>query len=78
MKLPVVSAREVINILQKAGFSYAPKRGKGSHLAFYKEESGKKRLVVVPQRKEIPKGTLLAIIEQAGLTRDDFVRLLHD
>lgn len=76
MKLPVVSTREVIRVLQKVGFSYAPKRGKGSHLAFYKEESGKKRLVIVPQRKEIPKGTLLSILEQAGLTRDNFVRLL--
>lgn len=78
MKLPVVSTREVVNVLKKAGFSYAPKRGKGSHLAFYKKVNGKKRLVIVPQRKEIPKGTLLAILEQAGLTRNDFVKLLYD
>lgn len=35
-KLPVVSSDDVIRVLKKAGFEYAPKRGKGSHTAFYK------------------------------------------
>ena len=77
MKLPVVSSDNIIRVLKKAGFSYAPKRGKGSHIAFYKEREGKKWLVIVPKRREIPRGTLIAILEQAGLTRDEFLRLLH-
>ena len=77
MKLPVVSSDNIIRVLKKAGFSYAPKRGKESHIAFYKEREGKKWLVIVPKRREIPRGTLIAILEQAGLTRDEFLRLLH-
>ena len=77
VKLPVVSSDDVIRVLKKAGFSYAPKRGKGSHTAFYKEKEGKKWLVIVPKRKEIPKGTLIAILEQASLARDEFLKLLH-
>jgi len=77
VKLPVVSSDNIIRVLKKAGFSYAPKRGKGSHIAFYKEREGKKWLVIVPKRREIPRGTLIAILEQAGLTRDEFLRLLH-
>lgn len=77
MKLPIVSSDDVIRVLKKRGFSYAPKRGKGSHMAFYKEKEGKKWLVIVPKRKEIPRGTLISIIDQAGLTRDEFLKLLN-
>ncbi|MEW6738618.1 MAG: type II toxin-antitoxin system HicA family toxin [Nitrospirota bacterium] len=77
-KLPVVSSRQIIRVLQKMGFQNAPKRGKGSHLAFVKTETDRTRLVIVPDRNEIPKGTLLAILEQAGLTKDEFIRLLNE
>ncbi len=45
-------------------------------MAFYKEKEGKRWLVIVPKRKEIPRGTLISIIDQAGLARDEFLRLL--
>jgi predicted RNA binding protein YcfA (HicA-like mRNA interferase family) len=77
IKLPSVSSDEVIRALRKVGFSYAPKRGKGSHTALYRiDESGQKRLVIVPQKKDLPRGTLSAILEQAGLTKEDFLQLL--
>ena len=63
MKLPIISSDEVVRVLKKSGFSCAPKRGKGSHVAFYQEKEGRKFLVIVPKRKELPKGTLMTIIE---------------
>ncbi|MBI5894317.1 MAG: type II toxin-antitoxin system HicA family toxin [Deltaproteobacteria bacterium] len=75
-KLPVVSSKQVIRVLQNLGFEYAPKRGKGSHRAFVKKDNNKTHLVIVPDRKEIPKGTLLSILEQAGLTKEEFIKLL--
>ena len=77
-KLPVVSSRQIIRILKKVGFDAAPKRGKGSHLAFMRKDSDRVRLVIVPDRNEIPKGTLLAILDQAGMSKDDFVTFLKD
>lgn len=77
-KLPVVSSKQIIRVLQKVGFQNAPKRGKGSHLAFIKTDTDRTRLVIVPDRNEIPKGTLRAILEQAGLTKDEFIRMLND
>ncbi len=77
-KLPVVSSKQIIRVLQKVGFQSAPKRGKGSHLAFVKKDADRTRLVIVPDRNEIPKGTLLAILEQAGITKNEFIRLLND
>ncbi|MBI1864410.1 MAG: type II toxin-antitoxin system HicA family toxin [Nitrospirae bacterium] len=77
MRLPSLSSKQVIRVLRKAGFAEAPDRGKGSHRAFFKKETdGRVRLVIVPQGKEIPRGTLHAILDQAGLSREAFLRLL--
>jgi predicted RNA binding protein YcfA (HicA-like mRNA interferase family) len=46
------------------------KRIKGSHHIYYNEST--KRLVVVPvHHKEIPKGTLLEILRQTGLSKEE-------
>jgi predicted RNA binding protein YcfA (HicA-like mRNA interferase family) len=74
-RLPSLSSKRVIRALRALGFSEAPDRGKGSHRAFYKTNAdGRVRLVIVPQAKDIPRGTLLAIIDQAGASRDEFLR----
>lgn len=71
MKLPRVSGRKVIKILSKQGFEVL--RQKGSHV-FLRHSNGK--TTVIPNHKEIDKGTLLEIIRQAGLTRDEFLELI--
>ena len=74
MKLPRLSGREVIKILSKQGFKVA--RQKGSHIILAKETAEGKKGVVVPNHKEIDKGTLLEIIRQSGLKREEFLKLL--
>ncbi len=74
-KLPIVSSKEVIKALKKAGFEYAPKRGKGSHIAMMKKGAFSPRLVIIPDRKNLPKGTLRSILDQTGLTREEFIEL---
>lgn len=73
-KPPVLSGREVIKALSKIGFT--PARQKGSHIILIKEDKEGKRAVVVPNHREIDKGTLLEIIRQAGLKREEFFKLL--
>jgi predicted RNA binding protein YcfA (HicA-like mRNA interferase family) len=75
-RLSSFSTRQVIAALRKAGFEDAPKRGKGSHhaLVLRKEQV---RLVIVPERKNIPTGTLRAIIRQAGMTVSKFLALIE-
>ncbi len=73
-KLPVMSAREVIKALGKIGFK--PARQKGSHIVIVKMDSNSKRAVVVPNHREIDPGTLIEIIRQAGLKREEFEKLL--
>ncbi|HHT9117632.1 MAG TPA: type II toxin-antitoxin system HicA family toxin [Candidatus Hypogeohydataceae bacterium YC38] len=73
-KLPVLSGKEVIKLLKRVGFS--PTRQRGSHVILVKHDPHKgKRAVVVPDHKEVDKGTLLEIIRQAGLTREEFLKL---
>ena len=78
MKLPLLSYLEIEKVLRRAGFEPAPKRGKGSHMAFVKRTEDKTLLVIVPRKKTVPRGTLSAIIKQAGLSREEFLRLLEE
>ncbi|MEK6544519.1 MAG: type II toxin-antitoxin system HicA family toxin [Elusimicrobiota bacterium] len=77
MRLPSLSSKQIIRALHQAGFNEAPDRGKGSHRAFFKQDmTGKTWLTVVPQGKDIPRGTIMSILDQAGLTREEFLKLL--
>jgi len=75
-KLPILSSKDVIKVLISAGFEDAPKRGKGSHIALIKRSIEGQRLVIIPERKSIPRGTLRTIVDQAGMSRDEFINLL--
>ena len=76
-RLPLAASDDVIGVLKKEGFELAPKRGKGSHTAFYKiDENGRKLLVIVPKSERLPKGTLMSILKQAGLSKERFIELL--
>jgi predicted RNA binding protein YcfA (HicA-like mRNA interferase family) len=48
-------------------------RTKGSH-AVYRNQEG--RAVVAPQHGVVNRGTLASILRQAGLTPDEFLKLL--
>ena len=76
-KLPLAASDDVIRVLKKEGFELAPKRGKGSHTAFYRiDENGRKLLVIVPKSERLPRGTLMSILKQAGLSKERFIELL--
>lgn len=68
LKLPVISGEELIKALKKNGFTVV--RTKGSHVSL---EKGIYK-TVVPLHDEIAKGTLLGILRQCGLTKDDLLR----
>ena len=74
MKLPILSGHDIIKILSKQGFRVA--RQKGSHIILVKESNASKRGVVVPNHKEIDRGTLLEIIRQSGFTKEEFIKLV--
>ena len=64
-KLPVLSGEKLIKILVRKGF--AIRRQSGSHVVMQKAE----RIFAVPLHEELKKGTLNAILKQAGLDIED-------
>ena len=62
-----VSGLEAVRALKRLGF--VSLRQTGSHLILRKDS----RTVVVPQHKPLKPGTLKGVIEQAGLTLEQFM-----
>lgn len=72
-KLPTLTPRKVIKVLKKKGFILD--RVKGSHHIYYRPET-KCRVIVALHKKDLPKGTLLEILKQAGVSKDDLRDIL--
>ena len=73
-KLPVVTSRDVIRVAERMGFAFD--RQKGSH-AVYLRVSDKRRLVIpVHKGRDLRPGTLRGLIDDIGLTLDEFVAML--
>lgn len=73
-KLPVVTAREVVRVAIKVGFVFD--RQKGGHAVYYRERD--KARIVVPMHagRTIKAKTLAGILEDMGLTVEEFRNLL--
>ena len=67
-KLPTLKPKKIIQILEKKGFILD--RIKGSHHIYYHPEL-KKRVIVPVHKKDLPKGTLLEILKQAGINKEE-------
>jgi predicted RNA binding protein YcfA (HicA-like mRNA interferase family) len=65
------SSREVLAALRRAGFEQVSQRG--SHVKLRKKDGP---TVIVPDHHEIARGTLRSILRQAGVTPDEFERLV--
>lgn len=71
-KLPIISGRECVSALQRAGFRR--RRQRGSHIVMQRDEPY--AVTSVPNHKRLKPGTLRSIIRQVGLTVEEFVELL--
>jgi predicted RNA binding protein YcfA (HicA-like mRNA interferase family) len=72
-RLPVCSGRDVVKALSKIGFPLDHQTG--SHMILRQEQPPHRR-ISVPNHKELAKGTLRAIISDAGLRVEEFIELL--
>jgi predicted RNA binding protein YcfA (HicA-like mRNA interferase family) len=72
-KLPVIIPKDIIRVLEKEGFVLD--RIKGSHHIYYHPET-KRRAVIPYHKKDLPKGTLLEILKQAGISKEAIKDLL--
>ena len=73
-KLPCISGREAVRTLEKLGFRVA--RQHGSHIILRREEPFAQ--TVVPDHRELDRGTLRAILRQTEISVEEFIRVLRD
>jgi len=73
-KLPLISGKEAVKAFCKIG--YEVDHQTGGHIIL-RHSSPPHRRLSVPNHKELAKGTLRALIRQAGLTVGDFNKLLQ-
>jgi len=70
-KIPSVSAKDVIGILEKIGYFIV--RQKGSHIRLHHKNRWP---ITVPNHKVLGKGLLRKILRDADLTTEEFLKLL--
>lgn len=69
-RLPVLSGHDLVRALGKDGFVVV--RQKGSHVSLRK---GTKK-TVVPLHDDLSKGTLIGILKQCDLSKEDLIELM--
>ncbi len=72
-KLPVISGKKLIRVLTKLGYYVRDQKGSHVHL-----RHSIRRPLTVPAHKTIARGTLRAIIRDADLAVEEFLRLLEE
>ena len=72
-RLPTVTSRQMVRVLERAG--YVIDHQTGSHIVMIHKDDNT-RIVVPWHNRDLGRGLTLRIIKSAGLTRDEFTRLL--
>ncbi len=72
-RLPVISGREAIRGLEKAGWCIE-RRAKSRHLIM--KRAGMKTTLSIPEHKTLDRGLLRSLIRDAYLSVDEFKELL--
>lgn len=71
--LPILSGREVVKIFEAFGWEKA--RQSGSHMILVKP--GEIVSLSVPDHKEVAAGTLRSLMKAAGLSADEFTKMMR-
>jgi predicted RNA binding protein YcfA (HicA-like mRNA interferase family) len=73
-KLPAIKPRQIIRFLEQNGFVLD--HTSGSHYIYY--HPALRRRAVVPQHnRDLPKGTLMSLLREAGFTREELINFLR-
>ncbi len=73
-KLPALTPKDVLRVLKRAGFFVH--HVTGSHHILKHPEKGNLRVTIPWHKRDLKRGTLASIVEQAGYSVDEFADLL--
>jgi len=74
-KLPILTGEKIVKTLQKAGFEII--RQRGSHMLL-RHRDGRTTVTPIHKGSDVDRGLLRKIINDADLTREEFVKLLEE
>lgn len=74
---PQISAKKIIKILEKK-FGFFPISQKGSHIKMKKKEIDKEKVTIVPNHKELARGTVKGILELAEISEENFWKKYYE
>ena len=74
-KIRPLSSQRLIKVLEKIGFKII--RQKGSHVIMINDK-GTRIVIPVHPGKDVKPGLIRAIIKEAGLSREEFLRILKE
>lgn len=73
-RLTPVHYRKLAKVFERKGFAYT--RTHGDHLVYQKKEII--RPIIIPMYKEIPEFIILKNLKTAGITRNEYLKLLKE
>lgn len=73
-RLPRLTAREMLALLQRAGFLI--ERVRGSHFYLRHRDDKSRKTAVSLHPGDLPRGTMLEILKQSRISREKFLDLL--
>jgi predicted RNA binding protein YcfA (HicA-like mRNA interferase family) len=74
-QLPVISGRKAVEAFKTIGYKVV--RQRGSHIRLRDENNPKHPPLTIPDHKELKLGLLRKLIRDAGLTVEEFQKLLQ-
>jgi len=74
-KLPTLKSKVLVRILKSVGF-FEHRQKSTSHLVM-KHSDGRRTIVPIHSNKDIPKGTLLAILRDIQITKEELIKTLR-
>ena len=72
-KIPVARPRQIIRFLEQNGFILD--HTSGSHF-IYRHPVSRRRALVPQHNRDLPKGTLMSLLREAGFTREELIDFL--
>jgi len=72
-RLPIISGDDFVKVMRKIGYVWD--HTEGSHMILLHPS---RRRLSVPRHKELGPGLQRALIKDAGLNRQEFIRLLRE
>lgn len=74
-KLPVIKSNQLVKILNKIGFFEF--HCVGSHKQF-KHPDGRRTTIAVHSGRDVPTGTLRAILNEINISVEEFIKIVKD